>query len=30
MSVERWSVWQANLDPVVASDQPVLGWNFYE
>ena len=28
MSVERWSVWQANLDPVVGSEQgktrPVL------
>jgi mRNA interferase MazF len=21
MSVERWSVWQANLDPVVGSEQ---------
>ena len=28
MSVERWSIWQANLDPVVGSEQgrtrPVL------
>ncbi len=30
MSVERWSVWQANLDSIACSDQPVLSWNLIE